>query len=140
MADPCSASIITPLVFALAAGDGITLPVPAELAYDASEPLSVRITFWADAAGPVVWVFARDLLADGVWMPAGQGDIGIWPAVSDTKDAVCIALSSPDGSALLECDRGELAKFVSRAYAAVPREDETAYLDVDAAIDALLGH
>jgi hypothetical protein len=59
--------------------------------------------------------------------------------VSDTKDAVCIALSSPDGSALLECDRGELAKFVSRAYAAVPREDETAYLDVDAAIDALLG-
>jgi hypothetical protein len=111
-----------------------SLPVPARLAYDARDPYAVRATFLA-GDDAVEWVFARDLLASGVDRPVGEGDVHVWPRGADT---VLIALTSPDGRAVLAAPSGEVAGFVECTYELVADGDEPQHLDVETAIARLL--
>lgn len=113
------------------------LLVPAILHYDAAEPYAVTATF-RTADGDITWLFARDLLADGLEHLAGDGDVAVWPAHTQGVDRVSIALTSPDGQALLEADRPALLGFLHATYQVVPSGQESEHLDVDAAIAALL--
>ena len=45
----------------------------AELRYDPTDPLAVSLAIGTECDEPVVWVFARDLLADGVNHPSRRG-------------------------------------------------------------------
>jgi Streptomyces sporulation and cell division protein, SsgA len=111
-----------------------TLPVPAHLAYDTSDPYAVRATFLA-GEDSVEWVFARDLLASGVDRPVGDGDVHVWPR---SPEAVLISLTSPDGRAILAAPMVEVVNFVARTYELVAAGDEPRHLDVEAAITQLL--
>jgi Streptomyces sporulation and cell division protein, SsgA len=110
------------------------LPVPAHLAYDTSDPYAVRATFLA-GEDSVEWVFARDLLAAGVNRPVGDGDVHVWPR---GPEVVLIALSSPDGKAVLAAPMAKVAGFVARTYELVAAGDESRHVDVEAAIARLL--
>lgn len=110
------------------------LPVPAHLAYDTSDPYAVRATFLA-GEDSVEWVFARELLAAGVDQPVGDGDVHVWPR---SPDVVLIALTSPDGKAVLAAPMAEVAGFVARTYELVAAGDEPRHVDVEAAIARLL--
>src|ERR1700759_3868137 len=79
-----------------------SLPVPAGLRYDTADPYAVHATLPTAAEETVEWVFARDLLAEGLHRPTGTGDVRVWPSRSHGQGVVCIALSSPEGEALLE--------------------------------------
>lgn len=114
---------------------GVQLSV--SLRYDPRDPYAVHATFRAPD-GSVEWVFARDLLADGLERPAGEGDVRVWPAWRAGDDVVCIALVSPDGHALLEVAASALRDFVARMRVAVPSGGESDLLDVDAALAELL--
>lgn len=74
-----------------------SLPVPAGLRYDTADPYAVHATFHTGAEETVEWVFARDLLAEGLHRPTGTGDVRVWPSRSQGQGVVCIALSSPEG-------------------------------------------
>jgi hypothetical protein len=87
----------------------------------------------------VRWTFGRDLLAAGLYEPAGDGDVHVWPCLDAQGHAVVIVeLCSPDGEALVQARTGDLTAFVEKMTKAVVPGTESEYLDVDAAIAALL--
>nr|MYU47859.1 SsgA family sporulation/cell division regulator [Streptomyces sp. SID7803] len=86
-----------------------SIPVPARLTYRTEDPYAVHITFHITSDSPVYWTFARDLLVEGVFRPCGQGDVRIWPTKVDGNSVICVALTSPDGNALLEVPSAAVA-------------------------------
>jgi hypothetical protein len=114
------------------------LPLPVRLRYTVTDPYAVSIVF----SGPdeeVVWVFARDLLAEGLGLPRGQGDVRIRPELRDGRRLVMIGLASPDGTAELEADACAIAQFIELTEMVVPRGDEHTVVNVDKALADLLG-
>lgn len=119
--------------------DGLAVPVPAELRYDSSDPYAVTIAFHL-GDGPVPWIFARDLLDEGLDEPSGDGDVHVWPCINDEGDAVVtLELCSLDGDALVEIRTAEAADFVRRTHTVVAPGAESAHLDLDGMLNALLG-
>jgi hypothetical protein len=118
-----------------------SVPVPARLRYLVDDPFAVHITFHLGQDSPVTWVFARELLVEGVFRACGQGDVRIWPTRLDGCNVICLALSSPAGDALLEAPAGTVAAWLERTLRLVPPGHEDTGLDVDGALAALLaGH
>jgi Streptomyces sporulation and cell division protein, SsgA len=117
---------------------GGSVHVPAELSYNPADPYAVTATFRSEDDA-VAWTFSRDLLDEGLIAPAGEGDVAVWPCSDDDGEVICIALSSPFGQALLEAQRHEVEAFIVRSFSSVPRGGESLHLDIDGAIDQLLG-
>ena len=113
------------------------VPVAVDLGYDVDDPFAVTAAFRGDE-GTVEWVFARDLLHEGLDRPSGEGDVQVWPSSTAGSSVVCLSLSSPSGRALFEVPLGELAEFLGRTYAAVPTGAEADHVDVDAELALLL--
>ncbi|WP_406419894.1 SsgA family sporulation/cell division regulator [Streptomyces sp. NBC_00873] len=115
-----------------------TIPVPSRLTYRTEDPYAVHITFHIGSGFPVHWTFARDLLVEGVFRPCGQGDVGIWPARIERRNVLCVALSSPEGDALLEVPSEAVVAWVEQTLRLVPPGTETERLGIDAALADLL--
>jgi hypothetical protein len=123
-------------VFDLLTPRNPAVPVKVELRYDTRDPYAVVAAFRTDRAGWVEWVFARDLLADGLVAEAGNGDVRIRPTVDD-PEVVVIELSSPSGHAVFEASAQELADFLDRTYDVVVPHNEHLWVDVDEALTHL---
>ena len=116
---------------------GTATPIEAELRYDPAGPYAVTTVFMTGAS-QVRWTFGRDLLSAGLYEPAGDGDVHVWPCLDSAGHAVVIIeLCSPDGEALVQALTGDLRTFVDAMYAAVAADNESALVDVDAAITAI---
>jgi hypothetical protein len=115
-----------------------SVPVPARLSYRSDDPYAVHISFHINSDCPVNWTFARDLLVEGVFRPSGQGDVRVWPTKSDGRSVVLMALSSPDGDALLQAPAAQVSAWLERTLRAVPPGTEGGQLGIDDALDQLL--
>ncbi|GAB7189853.1 SsgA family sporulation/cell division regulator [Kineococcus sp. NUM-3379] len=118
---------------------GTAVPVPASLHYGADDPYAIHALFHGGDAD-VEWVFARDLLREGLLRPAGAGDVQVQPC-QDSADGfprVLLRLSSPDGNAELEADEADVRRFLRRADALVPPGSETRHLDLDDLVSRLV--
>ncbi len=115
-----------------------SVPVPARLRYLAGDPFAVHVSFHVGSEAPVHWTFARELLIEGVRQPSGHGDVRIWPTKADTRDVVCLALSSPDGNALVEAPTAPLTAWLERTLLLVPAGTESARLRLDDGLTRLL--
>ncbi|MFD7390546.1 SsgA family sporulation/cell division regulator [Streptomyces sp. NPDC059852] len=115
-----------------------SVPVPARLGYHSDDPYAVHVTFHIGSAQPVHWTFSRDLLVEGVFRPCGHGDVRVWPTKSDGRGVVLMALSSPDGDALLEAPAAQVSAWLERTLRAVPPGTEAGRLGIDDALDELL--
>ncbi|MFI6349524.1 SsgA family sporulation/cell division regulator [Streptomyces sp. NPDC050560] len=115
-----------------------SIPVPAKLLYRTDDPCAVRITFHVGTDTPVSWTFARDLLIEGVFRPSGQGDVRVWPSRSEGRDVVLMALSSPEGEALLSAPAVALSAWLERTLRVVPPGSEGERLGIDTALTELL--
>lgn len=132
-------SVTRTLTLELIDATGAATPLAAELLYDKSDPYAVAACFRTGLDIPVRWVFARDLLAEGLYEPTGDGDVHVWPCLDPRGRAVVIIeLSSPDGEALLQASSAEVCEFLLRAEAVVPNGTEGDHLDVDDALTRLL--
>lgn len=126
--------------------------VPAVLRYRSDDPFAVRLAFLdvdpdRDADGDtgdtddtdtdgVEWVFARDLLTDGLHTPTGEGDVHVWPfGPSD----LMIELRSGASTALVITPQVAVRMFLCHAYAIVPAGSEPRHLDLDRALARLVG-
>jgi hypothetical protein len=117
---------------------GAATPLEAELQYDPRDPYAVTTVFMTGRS-QVRWTFGRDLLASGLYEPSGDGDVHVWPCLdADGHAVVIIELSSPDGEALVQARTGDLSIFVEKMSKAVVPGTESEYLDLDAAINAIL--
>ena len=111
----------------------------ATLRYDRDDPYAVHLSFpTSPGRDAIEWIFARSLVADGLSVPVGDGDVRIWPSPEDLDGPVYVELCSPSGRALFAVPRPVLAEFVGRSHALVPPGAEGAFLDLDAELDLLL--
>lgn len=111
----------------------------ASLRYDRDDPYAVHLSFpTAPGRDPIEWILARSLVSDGLSVPAGDGDVRIWPSPEDLGGPVYVELCSPSGRALFAVPRPVLAGFVTRCHELVPPGAEADYLDLDAELDMLL--
>lgn len=135
-------SVSSELQLRLVVPGAASLPVRAEIAYDVTDPYAVQVSFHTGSGaggGDVVqWTFARQLLSDGVSVPAGEGDVQVWPSTSGGVSVVCLSLSSPSGRALFEVPLADLVEFLGRTCQAVPTGSESQHVDVDAELALLL--
>jgi hypothetical protein len=134
------ASVSTELELRLVVPGGPSLPVLAGLRYEAGDPWAVHVTFQTggEEDGTVEWMFARELLTDGVREAVGEGDIRVWPSMAGGERVVNLAMASPSGSALFEIDRDALVEFLQQTYLAVPTGSEEDAVDLDAELARLL--
>jgi hypothetical protein len=107
--------------------------VGAELRYFTNEPFAVRLSLSLAESPAVEWVFARELLIEGVRLPAGQGDIHIYPGL----DGIVIELHSPDGEAQLLADSRTLIAFADAIEREVPPGQEDRYFSLEAELEDL---
>ncbi|MBL1080390.1 SsgA family sporulation/cell division regulator [Streptomyces actinomycinicus] len=115
-----------------------SVPVPARLGYRSDDPYAVHISFHINSEHPVDWTFARELLVEGVFRPCGNGDVRVWPAKAEGHGVVLMALSSPEGDALLEAPVPQVSAWLERTLRLVPPGTEGGQLGIDDALDQLL--
>ncbi len=117
---------------------GIRHEIDAVLGYRRADPYAVAMTF-ITGEGNLVWTFGRDLLARGLAVPVGEGDVHVAPAIGLSGLAmVSIELSSPDGHLVLMARTSDVSDFITRSFAVVPDGAETQHFDVDALISQVL--
>lgn len=115
-----------------------SIPVPARLSYASDDPYAVHVAFHTGSAHPVHWTFARELLVEGVFRPCGQGDVRVWPTKVNDRSVICMALTSPDGDALLEAPATAVSAWLERTLRAVAPGQELEVLGIDEALADLL--
>jgi hypothetical protein len=112
----------------------------ATFSYRCDDPYAIRVAFDTGADEPVQWMFARDLLADGLYHHAGDGDVRFWPTTSLHPDVLNVSLSSPDGQALFQAPLAEVTSFLLRTFEAVPPGQEGDNVDLDHELENLFHH
>ena len=121
-------------------GERQTELIEGELVFDHADPYAVVMHLEAKS-GTVTWTFARELLAEGLYAPVGDGDVQVWPCLSNTGEAVVIIeLRSPDGMALIQAPSREVHSFVSGTEQIVPVGQESHHLALDSLISKLLSN
>ena len=113
--------------------DTADIAVEAELSYHSRDPYAVRVVFSVASSQPVEWVFSRELLIGGIRIPAGTGDVQIFP----THDGIILELNSPAGRARLLADPEALSDFAEEMLQVVPLGTEVEYFDLDQEIAML---
>ena len=132
-----SQSIQSHTIFNLLVGSD-TLPVPVLLKYSQNNPFEVQAQFGGIANGGVEWVFARDLMRDGLEKPSGDGDVNLSPTEINGDKYLTIKLTSPYGKAVMEVPSSEIEAFLALTADAVPYGEEALFGDFESAINDLL--
>ncbi|MEU0391244.1 SsgA family sporulation/cell division regulator [Streptomyces sp. NPDC006208] len=115
-----------------------SIAVPTRLTYRTADPYAVHISFHIHSEHPVNWTFARELLVEGVFRPSGDGDVRLWPTKRNGCNVILLALSSPDGEALLEASSEVVSAWLERTLRVIPPGCESERLGIDDALAELL--
>jgi Streptomyces sporulation and cell division protein, SsgA len=128
--------MVTATTEMLLISDPVLPAVQAELRYYCDDPFAVQMLLSIDQSPAICWVFGRELLADGLHMPAGIGDVQIYPV----EDGVAIELRSGSSSAKLLAYGPDLQTFVDRTRDLVPAGAELEHDDIDGELALLPVH
>ena len=128
--------MITASTEMLLISDPVLPAVQAELRYYCDDPFAVQMQLSIDQSPAISWVFGRDLLTDGLHMPAGIGDVQIYPV----EDGVAIELRSGSSCATLLAYGPDLQTFVDRTWELVPAGTELRHDDLDGELALLPVH
>ncbi|MCX4445639.1 SsgA family sporulation/cell division regulator [Streptomyces sp. NPDC087866] len=113
--------------------------LPAVLSYDRADPFAVRMAFPAPATlegTDVSWQFSRDLLAAGMEVPSGLGDVRVRPF---GYDRTVLEFHAAEGIAMVHVRTADLRRFLRRAEDLVPCGHERRYLDLERNLTDLFG-
>ena len=110
--------------------------VEVQMSYDVADPLAVRLHL-VGAQRDETWVFARDLLADGLrsLVPVGEGDVHV------QATSVLTEITRRDDAGhwhTLRLPWWNTREFIRLSQVEVPRGHETS--DVDAWVEELTAH
>jgi len=119
-------------VFDFVRPDGNTAPVETELLYRADDPFAVTMRFHAGGA-VASWIMGRDLLAEGLTGPAGEGDVRLRP---DAARSLELELVSDRHVTVFRLPSGTLRKFLDATYRLVPAGTER--FDADTFLSTVL--
>jgi len=117
--------------------------------YDVNDPLAVVLTIYTNSNyGNIEWVFARELLRDGLLREAGFGDVQVHPTVfvHDKRydKFIMFTFIGLDSDGLenemsIAIPRDTIVQFVERIYYVVPECAEIEHIDAQMTIDNILG-
>jgi len=107
------------------------VPLTASLYYRGDDPYAIRMAFHVGTDDPVEWIFARDLLAEGLDGAAGDGDVRVLPSTAAHRDVLNLVLSSPFGQAHFEAPLTALTGFLLRTFEVVPAGREDEFIDIE---------
>ena len=147
MMNSSSTTVSAELGLRLVAAEQAVVPLVESLHYSGSDPYAIRMAFHVGTEDPVEWIFARDLLADGLMTPEGDGDVLIWPSspvigpdgqTDGPLSVLNIKLSSPFGEAHFEAPAEAIANFLDRTFRIVQMGKESQVIDIDAELNSLL--
>jgi hypothetical protein len=130
------------LAFRLIVPQQTIVPLVASLYYSSEDPYAIRVAFHVGLDEPVEWIFARELLSNGLKGRDGLGDVRVWPAPGQggaAEQVLHIELSSPFGEAHFEAPTRDVSDFLRRTYRIVPAGEESGFVDVEAELTDLLG-
>ncbi len=117
---------------------GEATSIDADLVFDPADPYAITMVFQTGVQ-EVLWTFGRDLLVEGRYKPAGDGDVHVWPCLSSQGCAVVIIeLCSPEGELLVQTSTRVVSHFVTAMLASVPEGEESAFVDFDDELASLL--
>ena len=114
------------------------VPLTASLYYRGDDPYAIRMAFHVGTDDPVEWIFARDLLAEGLDCVAGDGDVRVWPSTAAHGDVLNLVLSSPFGQAHFEAPLTALTGFLLRTFEVVPAGREGEFIDIEGELNDML--
>ena len=128
--------ISTETVFEIVEPDG-TAPVDVLLAYDTKDPYALTMELEIrDSSHPSTWVLGRAMVAEGLLVPSGLGNVQITPA---TPEFVLLQLGAPgEDQASLWMSLPEVEEFLENTYDVVPVGEEERWLEVDATLHRIL--
>jgi hypothetical protein len=108
---------------------GSAVGLSVSLRYRVTDPYAVEAVF-DPRQGGVTWIFARDLLEEGMRTQAGKGDVKVWThsAVGRESARTYLELSPSPDTALLSLPYEEVKAFLERTFALVPEGTEQAHL------------
>ena len=111
----------------------------ALFSYDPSDPFAATLTLKASPRD-VRWTFARDVLIDGLFEPAGEGDVVVFPFLDpETGSAVTVLeLRSSDGTFMAQVAQQALQAFVRAMLDSVPLGAESDLVDLDRLVELLV--
>ncbi|MFD9704231.1 SsgA family sporulation/cell division regulator [Lentzea sp. NPDC059081] len=112
--------------------NGSTAPVETELIYQADDPFAVTMRFHAGGS-VATWIMGRDLLAEGMGMPSGDGDVRLRPHSGRT---LVLELISDRHVTVFRFSANTLRKFLAASYRLVPAGTER--FDADAFLSTVL--
>lgn len=120
------------------AADRPDQPLAAVLTYTPTDPYAVRLAFMHGTRETASYVFARELLADGLNETAGQGNVTVAP--HEHHDWLVITLRQDDAYPFeVYATRDDVMNFTARAYRLVPMGREREWINWDATIATVLG-
>ncbi|MFD6358233.1 SsgA family sporulation/cell division regulator [Streptomyces roseolus] len=128
---PGSPDCVVTLTLAAYTAPDRTMPVPARLRYHRRDPYAVHLDCQVDRPTPVTWVFARELLAEGLNGWAGPGDVSVHPSLDPAHDVVYFWLHPPGCPVRFHAPRPVIEAFLAASYAIVPAGGETAHVDLE---------
>jgi len=114
------------------------VPLTASLYYRGDDPYAIRMAFHVGTDDPVEWIFARDLLAEGLDHVAGDGDVRVWPSTAAHRDVLNPALSSPFRQAHFEAPLTAMTGFLLRTFEVVPAGREGEFIDIEGELNDML--
>lgn len=114
------------------------VPLTASLYYRGDDPYAIRMAFHVGTDDPVEWIFARDLLAEGLDCVAGDGDVRVWPSTAAHRDVLNLVLSSPFGQAHFEAPLTAMTGFMLRTFEVVPAGREGEFIDIEGELNDML--
>ncbi|MFJ4674391.1 SsgA family sporulation/cell division regulator [Kitasatospora sp. NPDC088783] len=116
---------------------GLRVSVPARLRYHRADPYAVHLDCHVDLEEPITWLFARELLVEGLEGWAGIGDVTIRRSSAD-GDLLAIALSTPGQTAVLHTPAGPVREFLELTHRVVPAGTEHLLLDAGGLLRRIL--
>ncbi|MDX2407367.1 SsgA family sporulation/cell division regulator [Streptomyces microflavus] len=131
------AEVACETILRLVVPDAPPLPVPAEFRYRTTDPYAVEAIFHTGQSEHPTWVLGREIITAGMRTHAGAGDVKVWPSMSSGTKTICISLSSPEGTALLEAPRAALQSFLRRTNQLIPPGTENEHINLD--VDKVFG-
>jgi hypothetical protein len=107
------------------------------LQFSSADPLAVLMTIRVRGFDPNTWIFARELLDDGLRRMSGVGAVTVAPCPNAPTVLLHVTLRDAVSDAALELRGAVVAEFLSRTYETVPRGREGLFLVVDDDVSAL---
>ncbi|HEX5403098.1 MAG TPA: SsgA family sporulation/cell division regulator [Pseudonocardiaceae bacterium] len=113
-----------------AAGSDAVTPVTTRWTYESTEPYQLTVAFATERGRWVEWVFARDLLIDGMSEPTGDGDLRVRLDEED-PELLVLEIYAPSGSAIFSLELDDVEEFLARTLDVVPAGAESTHFDID---------